>query len=199
MSSCPAETVGGTNDVVMISPQPPRPHASYVGHPIEIDKDRVRLAKPIPRGYEVWYSDGLAVVRIGQKWGYIDQEFKIVIEPKFEDARSFSEGFGLVVMGYHRYRYLRKDGRYLVESEFEGAYPFKHGLGSVKKAGKFGLIDPEGHWVLEPKYDGALDPAPWGFEGYYLGGRTEYLDKRGKLMKDFDPSIHPEKDRGSKP
>ena len=41
-------------------------------------------------------SDKLAHVKIGGKWGSINQEGEIVINPQFDDAWSFSEGLGWI-------------------------------------------------------------------------------------------------------
>jgi hypothetical protein len=35
------------------------------------------------------FSEGLAVVKIEDKWGYIDKTGKIVINPQFDDAGGF--------------------------------------------------------------------------------------------------------------
>ena len=42
------------------------------------------------------FSEGLAQVKIGDQWGYINKTGKLVIQPQFEQAESFSEGLGLV-------------------------------------------------------------------------------------------------------
>lgn len=42
------------------------------------------------------FHEGLCAVKINGKWGYINSKGKIVIEPKFDSARSFSEGFAVV-------------------------------------------------------------------------------------------------------
>jgi uncharacterized lipoprotein YddW (UPF0748 family) len=46
------------------------------------------------------FSEGLARVRIGDKWGYIDQTGQFVISPQFDEANSFSEGVALVQHHY---------------------------------------------------------------------------------------------------
>ncbi|EMO90076.1 WG repeat-containing protein [Leptospira noguchii] len=45
------------------------------------------------------FSDGLAAVRIGTKWGYIDKIGNVSIQPTFDLAVSFSEGFAAVRVG----------------------------------------------------------------------------------------------------
>ena len=42
------------------------------------------------------FSEGLARVKIGNKWGYIDKKGKLVIQPQFDEAASFSERLALV-------------------------------------------------------------------------------------------------------
>jgi hypothetical protein len=39
------------------------------------------------------FYEGLAVVRIGGKWGYIDRTGKYVINPQFDSAFPFFEGY----------------------------------------------------------------------------------------------------------
>jgi hypothetical protein len=43
-----------------------------------------------------YFSDGLAAVKKDGKWGYIDEEGKMVIEPQFDYAGTFSEGVAVV-------------------------------------------------------------------------------------------------------
>ena len=42
------------------------------------------------------FTEGLARVKVGQKWGYIDKTGKVVIEPIFEKVRDFRNGLSPV-------------------------------------------------------------------------------------------------------
>ena len=42
------------------------------------------------------FSEGLARVKTGDKWGYIDKEGKLVIQPQLDEAEKFSDGLALV-------------------------------------------------------------------------------------------------------
>lgn len=42
------------------------------------------------------FSEGMAQVKIGNKWGYIDKTGKLVIPPQFDEAKAFSAGLALV-------------------------------------------------------------------------------------------------------
>ena len=52
----------------------------------------------ITRTYDVAddFSDGLAPVQVGNRWGYINKEGKVAINPQFNDARGFSLGLAPV-------------------------------------------------------------------------------------------------------
>src|SRR5688500_6641363 len=45
------------------------------------------------------FSDGLAAVRIGAKFGYIDKQGTIVIQPQFDFANPFAEGVAAAAIG----------------------------------------------------------------------------------------------------
>ena len=42
------------------------------------------------------FSEGLAAVKIGEKWGYINEKGEIVIKPEFDSALRFSQGLAPV-------------------------------------------------------------------------------------------------------
>jgi hypothetical protein len=58
------------------------------------------------------FSEGLAPVSKGNKWGYIDQSEKVVINFEFEKAEPFSEGLAEVWIG-NKYGYIDKTGKYI--------------------------------------------------------------------------------------
>ena len=59
------------------------------------------------------FREGLARVKIGQKWGYIDKQGKLVVQPQLDEADSFSDGLALV-------RTYQSVGRQAVEVREEG-------------------------------------------------------------------------------
>ena len=44
------------------------------------------------------FSEGLAVIRTGGKYGYIDRTGQVVIEPQFDDAEDFSDGMACITI-----------------------------------------------------------------------------------------------------
>ena len=45
------------------------------------------------------FSEGLSAVRVGDKWGFINQKNEMVVKPQFEGVRDFSEGLAAVKIG----------------------------------------------------------------------------------------------------
>jgi hypothetical protein len=46
-----------------------------------------------------WFSQGLSAVRIGNKWGFINQENELVVEAIYDDVRAYEGGFASVRVG----------------------------------------------------------------------------------------------------
>ena len=106
----------------------------------------------------VGFSEGLAAVRIGDKWGFIDRQGTYVIEPQFDDAQSFSEGLAAVRIGDRetgvgKYGFIDRQGRYVVEPQFDGAQSFSEGLAAVFIGDRWGFIDRQGRYVINPQFD----------------------------------------------
>jgi hypothetical protein len=102
------------------------------------------------------------------QWGYIDKNNKILIEPKYRWADSFSNGFAKVQRSFLRqnikpldandYFFINIKNEILFDRGFYEANSFHGGYASVaiKSEGvnnKKGLIDNEGNYVINPQYD----------------------------------------------
>lgn len=103
--------------------------------------------------YTPWYfSEGRAVViSANDKYGYIDQTGKLVIQLRFDDADYFSEGLARVNIGkktvYHgdefhnfstreggKWGYINKSGNFVIKPKFVDAANFSEGLAGVQIA-----------------------------------------------------------------
>ncbi|MDR0954646.1 MAG: WG repeat-containing protein [Rikenellaceae bacterium] len=130
------------------------------------------------------FSEGLARVKINDKYGYIDQAGREVIAPKYDEARGFSEGLALVIIN-GKWGYIDKTGRKVIAPKYDDAWVFFEGLAAVKindewgYNDKWGYIDKTGQKAIAPKYDDA---------GYFSEGLTivkindkwGYIDKTGR-------------------
>jgi hypothetical protein len=107
------------------------------------------------------FHDGRAPVKVGERWGYIDTKGQWVIEPSFITAGVFSDGLAAV----NDSGYIDTDGRVVVKAgRFGHAHDFSEGLAAVQqyysnkyKIGKWGYIDRQGRWVIQPRFEIAKD------------------------------------------
>lgn len=71
-------------------------------------------------------SEGLAPVRIGSKWGYIDRTGALTIHPAFDAAGPFSEGVAVVHQG-DLAGFINRRGQFVIQPKFSSARGFSNG------------------------------------------------------------------------
>ncbi len=116
------------------------------------------------------FSDGLALVKKDNSFGYINHLGEMVIEEKFRKATSFSEGKAVVSLKGAKYGYIGTDGEWVIDDVYREALPFSEGLAAVKPAELFGYIDESGNMVIAPK---------WYRANPFLNGTATVYSKRG--------------------
>ena len=131
------------------------------------------------------FSEGLAAVKIDERWGYIDKTGKIVVPAQFNEVLDFSEGLATVNIN-RKYGYIDKLGKTVIELQFADAYSFHEGLAIVNINGKYGYIDKLGKIVIEPQFARACDfsdglacvnTEPTNYTSTY-----GYINKRGEMI-----------------
>lgn len=104
-----------------------------------IDKD----GKEYGNNYEdarLFNDDTYAAVKISGKWGFVDSDGKLVIEPQYEDARSFSNKMAAVKKD-GKWGFIDSDNRMVIEPQFDDAKDFTDkGSVFVKKDEKWELL-----------------------------------------------------------
>jgi hypothetical protein len=141
------------------------------------------------------------------KRGYIDRDGKVVIAPRFAEARSFSEGVAWVSPEVPfgpdaKWGLIDKTGRFLIEPRYseepasfsEGLCPVWLSAGSVTddKVEGFGYIDTRGTTVIPPRFREA-GPFKDGLAPVVTAGKLGFIDRAGKL------AIPPQYDRVRNP
>lgn len=111
-------------------------------------------------------SEGRLAVCVDSKWGYIDTSGNWIVEPKFEFAKPFQNGFALVGLPTSERNgqpdksvtFIDKTGKQFAEKFYSGK-PFEgeYATVSVLSSGKnqmplWGLINRAGQWIVEPKF-----------------------------------------------
>ena len=67
---------------------------------------------------------------MANKYGFIDKSGKVVIEPQFDSASNFSEGFACVEKD-GKWGFIDKSGKVVIEPQFDDADAFSEGLAVV--------------------------------------------------------------------
>ncbi|RMH61418.1 MAG: WG repeat-containing protein [Bacteroidetes bacterium] len=114
-----------------------------------------REARPvIPLQYPAAraFSDGLAAVRISDRWGYINTNRETVINPRYIEAGNFREGLAPVRENTNTWGFADKNGRMVIEPQFDEARSFSEGLAAVQLYGLWGFVDKNGRMVVEPQF-----------------------------------------------
>ena len=90
----------------------------------------------------------LPVVKDG-KWGFINQNGKMVISPQFDSADPFQEGLAPVRLG-DRVGYIDQNGKMAIIPLFDDAFQFKDGFALVRIGKKWGYINKKGDYIWSP-------------------------------------------------
>lgn len=83
------------------------------------------------------FSEGLAPVRMGERWGFIDKKGMIAITPVFHDAEPFSEGLALIRQN-GLYGFIDRAGRVIIAPQFKYAESFAEERAVVSDVGASG-------------------------------------------------------------
>lgn len=122
-----------------------------------IDETGKWVIKPeFEAGKEFDPVSGLARVKKGEKWCYVDVTGKILEVADTEVWGDFSEGLSDGKKGSLR-GFYDHEGHWVIEPKFQAVRDFHNGYAAAKDNDKWGLIDKTGKWVIEPKYESIKD------------------------------------------
>lgn len=144
------------------------------------------------------YGDGLWVFEeFGSGYGYMDDDGKIVIEPRFDYAEEFHEGLAIVRIDddESQYYFINKNGEKAFGAHFSDAKNFSEGLAPVSvgdydesddDAGEWhytewGYINTNGEMVISPIYDDA-EPFSEGMAAVKKEGLWGFINKAGEMV-----------------
>lgn len=132
------------------------------------------------------FSEGMAAVSLNGRWGYIDQNGKWVIPPRFGEAGvfeplgKFSEGLAPVMNGGYfgkaaKFGFIDRTGNYAITAQFDWAGAFSEGVAPVctgpcrfpgsPEHSSYGYINKAGHYVIGPT-------SQWNFVAPFAEGRA---------------------------
>ncbi len=106
-------------------------------------------------GKEFDSSTGLARVKTGDVWGYVNKSGE-VIKVDTELWGDFSDGLAEGKKG-GKVGFYNSKGEWVIKPQFEGSRAFKNGYAAAKQNDKWGMIDKQGNWVIQPSFDRIMD------------------------------------------
>ncbi|MGV3762940.1 WG repeat-containing protein [Parapedobacter sp.] len=128
--------------------------AQKMAHGFVNTKDGSKNIPPV-YGAASSFSEGLAAVKKGEKWGYIDVNNKAVIDFQFDYARSFKQGRAIVQKGDF-YGVIDNEGKFVIPPYYYDliAYELEGRQYYISRDSTFfqGIIDNTGKEILPHRY-----------------------------------------------
>ncbi len=108
-----------------------------------------------PEAEEIhFFFEGLAGIKRGGRWGFVDVAGREAIAPRYQLVRQFRDGLCAVNLG--RWRYIDGTGAELAVPPMKYAGDFSEGLAAVANEKlKWGFVDREGALVIQHAFDDA--------------------------------------------
>jgi len=127
------------------------------------------------------FSEGFAPFQKNMKWGFINEDGKIVINPQFDNIGFFSGDLAAVELN-NKWGYINKKGEIVINYQFQAVGSFYDGLAGVTApGGSCGYISEDGKYVINPQFRLAgnfENGSAWFSNGQSYG----YIDEKGKIM-----------------
>ena len=126
-------------------------------------------------GFDVeGFKSGLAMIKVGEKWGYMNTEGKMVIPAKYDDANDFNDGYASAKSGDKYFVVDTKGTEKPVDaSGITEVRTFSEGMAPYRASDKkFGFIGSDGKVAI---------PAQYQTVGYFQNGLAWAKGADGKL------------------
>jgi hypothetical protein len=145
----------------------------------EVIPIKYKAAKP--------FNEGLAGVKLHEKYGFINKQGDLVIPYNFDNVGCFSDGLAPVCVD-NKWGYINKIGEIVIEPVYEEAFRFDDGLAKVILNKKTGFINTKGECIIDciylPGFIDSLGDFKDNLHKVFLGTlstgyRTGYIDKLG--------------------
>ena len=128
----------------------------------------------------VWsFNEGFAVVRLNDKFNFINTRGELLCNQWFDMCGDFSDGFARVVLS-RKYNFINARGELLCNQWFDECHYFYDGFAAVKRNRKWNFINTHGELLCNEWFDYCYDFYK-GFARVKLNGRFFMIDTKGQL------------------
>ncbi|MDA1336165.1 MAG: WG repeat-containing protein [Bacteroidetes bacterium] len=133
------------------------------------------------------FHEGLAAYSIeteeGDRWGFVNAEGTVAINPQFTNVGSFSEGLCGVQAESGKWGFIDSDGVFVINPQFDDLTNqsfFRNGRCVIESNNDCGAIDRSGTYTINPQFDEMVDDGDWFM--VEMDGRYGWCDSDGKFI-----------------
>ncbi len=88
-----------------------------------------------------------------EKWGFVDKNGNIAINPQFDRVYYFADGKCAVKNDKDKWGFIDTSGKLIINYQFDRVLDFQNGYAIVYKDEKAGTIDAEGKFSINPQFE----------------------------------------------
>ena len=129
------------------------------------------------------FSEGLALVELNSKYGFINKSGDLVVPCKYDSAHDYKDGCARVELN-SKYGLINNSGEEITKIIYDSIESFREGIAAVRLKDKYGFIDFKGKEVFQCKYDGCHYCSD-GVVILRLDKKYGFGDKNGNLITPF--------------
>ena len=141
-------------------------------------------------GPRIGFSEGLGRISMNGKWGFINEQGRVVVLPRFDNLWSFSDGMAPALLG-HKWGFINRAGEMVIPPVYDVQSEFSEGVVCVDVDGGCQYLDKSGKVAIPTKFEsgGAFSE---GWASVVLSGRQHYIDHRGRIV--LTPEVYRSED-----
>jgi len=119
------------------------------------------------------------------KTGFRDLDGNIVLEPIYDSAELFSEGFSAVQID-RKWGLIDKTGKYRIKPKFEFLGGVHEGLAAYRDSGKYGFVVIQGNEKIKPRFDWVGEFSEGLCAVRKDNGKYSFIDVTGEVAFDTE-------------
>lgn len=130
------------------------------------------------------FSEDRAIVKVGNKFGYIDREGNYVVQPIYEAARDFKDGMAAVCNHRDYWGFINTSGKVIIPLLYRNVKDFNEGAAAYYSSldKKWGFIDKNGEKIIGAVYDDVISSFNGGYAHVSRDGVKSFINKAAKCV-----------------
>ncbi|MBS9777822.1 MAG: WG repeat-containing protein [Gammaproteobacteria bacterium] len=149
------------------------------------DKPSQQKSQPQSKyDFQGHFSDGLAVIKKGNKWGFINKQEKEIIPPQYDSTRPFNVGVAIVEKG-NKFALINKKGVLITDFNFTNISGFHDGVTIARQNDNVGVVNLSGDVVIPFEYQ-SISEFKQGIAFAIKNGKKVIVKTDGSINDDYD-------------